>query len=129
MFIRKGEVMTFSMELRNDSCVQNITDASVQQGALTVGLTGISCFILNLVGLTAELIFVCKRKNTFLLRLFVYLSVAVTMVIGCYSLFILMQKKGLLKRKPCKHFVHSCPWLYTREFPVVHLCMHVVIVL
>ena len=82
--------MTFSVELRNDSCVQNITDASVQQGALTVGLTGISCFILNLVGLTAELIFVCTKKNTFLLRLFVYLSIAVTMVIGCYSSFILM---------------------------------------
>ena len=78
------------MDPRNDSCGQNLTDAAIQQGALAIGLPGIACFILNLVGLTAELIFVCTKKNTFLLRLFVYLSIAVTMAVGCYSSFILM---------------------------------------
>ena len=78
------------MDPQNYSCVQNLTDVAIKQEALAVGLTGIACFLLNLVGLTAELFFVCKKKNTFLLRLFVYLSLAVTMVVGSYSSFILM---------------------------------------
>ena len=76
------------MDLQNDSCENNITDIKLQ--ALTTGLPGIACFILNLVGLTAELIFVCKRKNTFLLRLYLYLSVAVTISVGVFSSFILI---------------------------------------
>ena len=76
------------MVLQNDSCENNITDIKLQ--ALITGLPGIACFILNLVGLTAELIFVCKRKNTFLLRLYLYMSFAETIFVGFLSSLTLM---------------------------------------
>ena len=76
------------MDPLNDSCEKNITDIKLQ--ALTTGLPGIACFILNLVGLTAELIFVCKRKNTFLLRIYLYLSFAQTISVGFLSSLTLM---------------------------------------
>ena len=78
------------MDFQNNSCVQNITDAAIKQKALAVGIPGIVCFLLNLVGLAAEFIFVCKKKNTLLLRLFIYLSIAVTLAVGCYSSSIVM---------------------------------------
>ena len=76
------------MDLQNDSCENNITDIKLQ--ALTTGLPGIACFLLNLVGLTAGLIFVCKRKNTFLLRLYLYMSFAQTIYVGLLSSRTLM---------------------------------------
>ena len=78
------------MAPQNDSCAQNLTDADVRVEALTSAAPGIACFLLNLVGLTAEFIFVCTKKNTFLLRLYVYMSIAVTVSVGSYSSFILM---------------------------------------
>ena len=78
------------MDTQNGSCAQNLTDAAIQHGALTTAAPGIACLLLNLVGLSAEFIFICVKKNTFLLRLYVYMSIAVTMSVGGYSSFILM---------------------------------------
>ena len=92
-FIAKEQLddMAFSVsDSHNNSCEQNVSTEAVKLGALMIGAPGIACFGLNLVGLASELIYVCLKKNTFLLRLFVYLSVAVTMSVGGYSSFILM---------------------------------------
>ena len=78
------------MDPENGSCKQNLTEADIKHVALTAGAPGIACFLLNLVGLTAELIFVCTKKNTFFLRLYIYLSVAVTMSVGGYTSYTLM---------------------------------------
>ena len=48
--------------------------------ALAIGISGVLCLALSIVGLAAELEFVCKKKNNFLLRLYIYLSVAVLLV-------------------------------------------------
>ena len=48
------------------------------------------CFLLYVTSLILEFVFICRKKNTFLLRLFVYLSVAVTLYFSGYSSFILL---------------------------------------
>ena len=56
--------------------------------ALTIGIPGIICLPFSIVGLVAEFIFLCRKKNNFLLRLFVYLSVAVVISLGEFSLHL-----------------------------------------
>ncbi len=51
-----------------------------KQAALANGIPGLICLTLSIAGLVAELLFVCKKKNNFLLRLYIYLSVAVLIV-------------------------------------------------
>ena len=70
----------------NPSC--NITTNDVKNIALTIGIPGIICLPFSVVGLVAEFIFLCRKKNNFLLRLFVYLSVAVVISIGTSSLHL-----------------------------------------
>ena len=61
-----------------------------RQAALSVGIPGVICLALSIVGLVAELVFVCKKKNNFLLRLFIYLSVAVTVAQVVQSLYLII---------------------------------------
>ncbi len=53
--------------------------------ALAIGIPGVICLALSIVGLIAELLFVCKKKNNFLLRLFIYMTVAVTITHAVYT--------------------------------------------
>ena len=48
------------------------------------------CLLLYVTSLILEFIFICRKKNTFLLRLFVYLSIAVTLYFSGYSSFVLL---------------------------------------
>ena len=75
---------------RNVSCHNNYTIEDIKTAALTAGIPGIVCFALSIVGLVAELIFIYRYKNSFLLRLFIYLSVAVTITVGGSALNIVM---------------------------------------
>ncbi len=57
------------------------------------------CLALSIVGLVAELVFVCKKKNNFLLRLYIYLSVAVLLVHSANTLYLILSvypQSGLL---------------------------------
>ena len=66
----------------------NITTEEVKTTALTIGIPGIICLPFSIVGLVAEFIFLCRKKNNFLLRLFVYLSMAVVISLGMFSLHL-----------------------------------------
>ena len=48
------------------------------------------CLALSIVGLIAELVFVCKKKNNFLLRLYIYMTVAVTITNAVYTSYWLI---------------------------------------
>ena len=82
-------MMTVNQET-NGSCHNNYTVEDIKIAALTVGVPGLVCFALSIVGLVAEVVFICRHKNSFLLRLFVYLSVAVTITVGGSALNITM---------------------------------------
>ena len=64
--------------MSTQSDCSNTTVAFTRQAALALGVPGVICLALSIVGLVAELVFVCKKKNNFLLRLFIYMTVAVT---------------------------------------------------
>ena len=68
--------MSFS---QNDCMIETSTEVT-KQAALAIGIPGLICLTLSIAGLVAELLFVCKKKNNFLLRLYIYLSVAVLIV-------------------------------------------------
>ena len=72
----------------NVSCQVNFTIEQVQSTALALGIPGIVCLFFSIVGLVAELVFLCRIKNNFLLRLFLYLSVAVSISAGMFSLHL-----------------------------------------
>ena len=76
------------MESNVSDCFTNITIEKVQTTALAIGIPGIVCLLFSIVGLVAELVFLCRIKNNFLLRLFLYLSVAVSISVGMFSLHL-----------------------------------------
>ena len=78
------------MDVENDSCSQNLTDADIKFGALAFGTPAAACLILNLVGLVSALVFVCTKKNTFFLRLYIYLLIVVTMCVSADSAYFLI---------------------------------------
>ncbi len=61
-----------------------------EQIALAVGIPGVICLALSIVGLVAELLFVCKKKNNFILRLYIYMTLAVTITQGVYTSYLLI---------------------------------------
>ncbi len=68
------------MSSSQTGCKIETNDEVTRQVALAMGITGVICLALSIVGLIAELVFVCKKKNNFLLRLYIYLSVTVLLV-------------------------------------------------
>lgn len=67
-----------------------------QSAGLAVGIPGVLCLTISLLGLVAEMLFIWKKKNNFLLRLFFYLSVAVAIsqAITALYLFIYFDPKN-----------------------------------
>ena len=61
-----------------------------EQIALAIGIPGAICLALIIAGLVVELFFVCKKKNNFLLRLYIYLSVAVLLVHIDHTLYLII---------------------------------------
>ena len=84
----------------NENC-PNYTSEEVKTNALALGVPGLICFTLSVVGLIMEFIYVCRNKNNFMLRLFIYLSVAVTISVGAYSLDIAIYLKPNKKLVLC----------------------------
>ena len=78
------------MDLQNDNCRLNVSEADIKNIALIPGVSGIVCILFSIVGLAVEIVFVCKKKNTFLLRLIVYLSFSAAAVVGCLASHILV---------------------------------------
>ena len=76
------------IESNGSDCFTNITIQEVQTTALAIGIPGIVCLFFSIVGLVAELVFLCRIKNNFLLRLFLYLSVVVSITLGVYVLHL-----------------------------------------
>ena len=72
----------------NDSCKVNFTIEELKTTALALGIPGLVCLLFSIVGLVVELISICRNKSNFLLRLFVYLSVAVSISLGMFSLHL-----------------------------------------
>ena len=72
----------------NNSCQVNITIEEIKTTALALGIPALVCLLFSIVGLVVELIFICRNKSNFLLRLFVYLSVAVSISLGTFSLHL-----------------------------------------
>ena len=72
------------------TCIDPVSRDEVKDFSLAFGIPGTACLVLSLTGLGAELVFVCRHKNNFLLRLFIYLSVAVTLSVSMYALLILL---------------------------------------
>ena len=77
-------------DAENGGCNQSINDSSVKLGAVLIAAPALPCLILNLVGLLSALIFVCTKKNTFFLRLYIYLLTVVTICVGGYSAYFLI---------------------------------------
>ncbi len=90
-------IISFSVELykpakmssTQSDCIE-ISTTFTEQVALAIGIPGVICLALSIVGLVAELVFVCKKKNNFLLRLYIYLSVAVLLVQATDSLYLII---------------------------------------
>ena len=85
--------------MSNRSDCSDTTVAFTRQAALAMGVPGVICLALSIVGLIAELVFVCKKKNNFLLRLYIYLSVTVLTVHFANTLYLIISvypQKGLL---------------------------------
>lgn len=64
----------------------NITGEQVHQAVLIRGVAGSICFLFGVVALVFEIIFLCRRKANFLLRLFLYLTLSSTLFIGTFGL-------------------------------------------
>ncbi len=64
----------------------NITLWQVQQAVLLRGIVGSVCFLFGLLALIFEIIFLCRIKANFLLRLFFYLTLSSTLFIGTFGL-------------------------------------------
>ncbi len=64
----------------------NITEEQVRQAVLIRGIAGAVCFCFSVLALIFELIFLCRRKANFLLRLFLYLTLSSTLFIGTFGL-------------------------------------------
>ena len=71
-------------------CIDPVSRDEVKDFSLAFGVPGTACLVLSLAGLAAELVFVCRHKNNFLLRLFIYLSVAVMLSVSTYAFLILL---------------------------------------
>ena len=84
--IHKLAKMSFSQT----DCKIEASDEVTRQVALAMGVPGVICLALSIVGLIAELVFVCKKKNNFLLRLFIYMTVAVTITHVAYTSYLLI---------------------------------------
>ena len=78
------------MAPQDDSCSLNMTEADIRDEAFTSGVSGIVCLLFSLMGLAVEIIFIVCKKNTFLLRLIVYLSLSALAVVGSQALHILI---------------------------------------
>ncbi len=74
---------------QNDCKIEANSEVT-EQAALAMGIPGVICLALSIVGLIAELLFVCKKKNNFLLRLYIYLSVAVLLFHVTDSLYLII---------------------------------------
>lgn len=70
----------------NNDCYNQSTESQIVTGALLNGIPGMLCFALMAVVLVFELVFLWRIKNSFLLRLFVYLSITVMMSVGASAL-------------------------------------------
>ena len=77
------------MWIPKNDCNHTSTEVT-RQAALALGTPGVICLALSIVGLVAELVFVCKKKNNFLLRLFIYMTVAVTITHAVYTSYWLI---------------------------------------
>ena len=76
------------MSAPQNDCIIETNDEVTEQAALAIGIPGVICLALSIVGLIAELLFVCKKKNNFLLRLYIYLSVAVLLFHAIDTLYL-----------------------------------------
>ena len=76
--------------MSNATCISTITRNEAKALSLGIGVTGAVCLLLSVIGLVTELLFVCKKKNNFLLRLFVYLSISITITVGVDALQLLL---------------------------------------
>ena len=64
----------------------NITLGQVRQAVLIRGIAGSVCFLFGVLALIFEIIFLCRIKANFLLRLFFYLTLSSTLFIGTFGL-------------------------------------------
>ena len=78
------------MASQDDSCRLNSTEADIRDNAFTSAVSGVVCLLFSLVGLAVEIIFIAYKKNTFLLRLIVYLSLSGVAVVGSQAFHILI---------------------------------------
>ena len=78
------------MSFSQTGCKIEGSDEVTKQVAVAIGIPGVICLALSIVGLIAELVFVCKKKNNFLLRLFIYMTVAVTITHVAYTSYLLI---------------------------------------
>ncbi len=78
------------MSFSQTGCNIETSDEVTKQVALAIGIPGMICLALSIVGLIAELVFVCKKKNNFLLRLYIYMTVAGTITHAVYTSYWLI---------------------------------------
>jgi len=76
------------MDVQNDT-VCNVTVRHAEIAALTRGVTSIICFLLCLLALVFEVVYICHQKRTNTLqRLYLYLTVSTVFYTGILSLHI-----------------------------------------
>ncbi len=75
------------MSSSQNDCNETSVDFT-EQIALAIGIPGAICLALSIAGLVAELLFVCKKKNNFLLRLYIYMTLAVTITHGVHTSYL-----------------------------------------
>ena len=63
-----------------NSCVDFMETASLREQTMATGITGLVCFILLMFLLVFEIFYICRYKTTFLQRLFIHLTMVVTLV-------------------------------------------------
>lgn len=74
--------------IANESC-SNVTLHQMEVAALTRGVTGLICFVLCVITLVSELVFICRLRTTNTLqRLYLYLTVSTMFYMGVLSLHI-----------------------------------------
>ncbi len=76
------------MSSSQTGCIIKTNNEVTKQVALAIGIPGVIGLALSIVGLIAELVFVCTKKNNFLLRLFIYMTVADTITHAVYTSYL-----------------------------------------
>ena len=64
----------------------NITLEEVKHAILVRGISGTVCFVLGAATLISEIVLLCRTKTNFLLRLFFYLTISITLFVATFSL-------------------------------------------